>query len=315
MQSFQRFDRATTLTIMLIVVAFLLATFDVRASGSGVGTTMREGAQTLFSPLQDAASAVTRPVVGFIDALSDLASLREENEALRLENEQLMSQIDQIDSIEAELEHLMEINDLEIPNELPTVVARITSAGSSSFDHVRYINKGSDDGITIGAAVVDEQGLVGRVDLVLDDRARVRLILDPNVEVAVLDQSTSQAGIIRGDNENDLVLRVFEADEPARAGSAIITSGSRFPPGLMVGTISQTATDNTEFQLVTRVAPAVTFSRLDYVKVIVGYSPLDAPSIEEEQAELEEAENTEDTTPEGEGEDSTAEDGGEESSP
>ena len=310
MQSFQRFDRATTLTIMLIIVAFLLATFDVRASGSGVGSTMREGAQTLFSPLQDAASAVTRPVVGFIDALSDLASLREENEALRLENEQLKTQIDQIDSIEAELEHLMEINDLEIPNELPTVVARITSAGSSSFDHVRYIDKGSDDGITIGAAVVDEQGLVGRVDLVLDDRARVRLILDPNVEVAVLDQSTSQAGIIRGDNENDLVLRVFEADEPARAGSAIVTAGSRFPPGILVGTISQTATDNSEFQLVTRVAPAVTFSRLDFVKVIVGYSPLDAPSIEEEQAEIEEAENADDATPDGEEETTPAENGG-----
>ncbi len=300
MQSFQRFDRATTLTIVLIIVAFLLATFDVRASGSGVATTMREGVQTLFSPLQDATSAVTRPVVGFIDALSDLASLREENDALRLENEQLKTQIDEIDSIKAELEQLMEINDLAVPEDLPTVVARITSAGSSPFDHVRYIDKGSDDGITIGAAVVDEQGLVGRVDLVLDDRSRVRLILDPNVEVAVLDQSTSQAGILRGDNENDLVLRVFQADEPALAGSAIVTAGSRFPPGIKVGTISQTATDNTEFQLVTRVAPAVTFSRLDFVKVIVGYSPLDAPSIEEEQAELEEAENTEDTTPEGE---------------
>ncbi len=300
MQSFQRFDRATTLTIVLIIVAFLLATFDVRASGSGVATTMREGVQTLFSPLQDATSAVTRPVVGFIDALSDLASLREENDALRLENEQLKTQIDEIDSIRAELEQLMEINDLAVPEDLPTVVARITSAGSSSFDHVRYIDKGSDDGITIGAAVVDEQGLVGRVDLVLDDRSRVRLILDPNVEVAVLDQSTSQAGILRGDNENDLVLRVFQADEPALAGSAVVTAGSRFPPGIKVGTISQTATDNTEFQLVTRVAPAVTFSRLDFVKVIVGYSPLDAPSIEEEQSELEEAENTEDTTPEGE---------------
>ena len=298
MQSFRRFDRSTTLTIMLIIVAFLLATFDVRASGSGVGTTMRDGVQTLFSPLQDAASAVTRPVVGFIDALSDLASLREENESLRLENEQLKTQIDSIDSIEAELEHLMEINDLEVPNDLPTVTARITSAGSSSFDHVRYIDKGSDDGITLGAAVVDEQGLVGRVDLVLDDRARVRLILDPNVEVAVLDQATSQAGILRGDNDDDLVLRVFEADEPVRAGSAIVTAGSRFPAGILVGTVKQTATDNAEFQLVTRVSPAVTFSRLDFVKVIVGYSPLDAPSIEEEQAELEEAEGTEDTVPE-----------------
>ena len=247
MQSFQRFDRPTTLTIVLIVVAFMLATFDVRSAGGGVGTTMREGAQTLFAPLQDVASAVTRPVVGFIDALSDIASLREENDALRLENEELQRQIDEFDSVQSELEQLMEINDLEAPQDLPTVTARIASAGSSSFDHVRYIDKGADDGISIGDAVIDEQGLIGRIDLVLDDRARVRLILDPNVEVAVLDQSTSQAGMVRGDNENDLVLRMFSAEEPAREGSVIVTAGSRYPAGIRVGTITETAADDAGF--------------------------------------------------------------------
>jgi rod shape-determining protein MreC len=290
MQTFQRFDRTTTITIVLVIVSFLLATFDVRSAGGGVGTTMREGVQTLFSPLQDLASTVTRPVVGFIDALSDLASLREENDALRLENEELIAQLDQLGSLEAEVEHLMEINDLEAPGELPTVTARIASTGSSSFDHTRYIDKGADDGISIGDAVIDEQGLVGRVDLVLSDRARVRLILDPKIEVAVLDQSTSQAGLVRGDNQNDLVLRMFAADEPAREGSVILTAGSRFPAGIRVGTITETAADDAGFGLVTRVEPAVTFSRLDYVKVIVGYSPLDAPSIEEELVEEETAE-------------------------
>ena len=57
MQSFQRFDRSTSLLLVLLVVAFLLATFDVRNDGTGVGTTMRDGAQTLFAPLQDVASA------------------------------------------------------------------------------------------------------------------------------------------------------------------------------------------------------------------------------------------------------------------
>jgi len=305
MQSFQRFDRSTSLMIVLIIVAFMLATFDVRSEGEGIGTTMREGAQTLFAPMQDVASAVTRPVVGFIDALSDIASLRDENEALRLENEELKAQVDQFASVQAELEHLMEINDLDSPGDLPTVVARIASAGSSSFDHVRYINKGSDNGIRIGDAVIDERGLVGRIDLVLNDRARVRLILDPNVEVSVLDLSTSQAGLIRGDNENDLVLRVFSAEEPAREGSVIVTAGSRFPPGIAVGTISATAADDAGFGLVTTVEPAVNFSRLDYVKVIVGYSPLDATSVEEEAAEEEAADEetseggtTEDTIPE-----------------
>ncbi len=273
--------------IVLLVVAFLLATFDVRSDGAGVGTTMREGAQTLFSPLQDVASAVTRPVVGFIDAVSDIASLRDENDALRLENEQLQSQIDQFESVEAELNHLRELNDLEAPADLASVVARIASPGSSEFDHVRFIDKGSNDGLSVGDAVIDERGLVGRVDLVLRDRARVRLLRDPNVEVAVLDQATSQAGMIRGDNENDLVLRMFGSDEPAREGSLIVTAGSRFPPGIHVGTIVETAAEGAGFTIVTRVDPAVDFSRLDFVRVIVGYSPLDAESAAEELAEEE----------------------------
>jgi rod shape-determining protein MreC len=299
MQSFQRFDRTTTLMIGLLVMSFLLATFDVRGQGGGIGTTMRDGAQTLFAPMQDAAAAVTRPVVGFMDALSDIASLRQENEALRLENDALKAQLDQGVSVEAELKHLKELVDLQDASDLPTVVARISSSGSSTFDHVRFINKGSADGISEGDAVVDARGLVGRVDLVFEHRAEVRLILDPNVQVFVRDQSTSQEGIVRGDNENDLLLRMSNVDEPVHADSVIVTAGSRFPPGITVGTVTKTASDDAGFGLVTGVVPAVSFSRLDYVIVVVGYSPLDAPSLEEQQNTDQPA--TEDGQPAGDG--------------
>lgn len=290
--------------IALLVVAFLLATFDVRSAGEGIGTTMRDGAQTLFSPLQNVAAAVTRPVVGFIDALSDIASLREENQALREENEILQAQVQQFDIVQAEVEFLRELNDLEAPADLPTVPARIGSPGSSSFDLIRWIDKGSDDGISLGDAVINTQGLVGRVDQVFDGQARVRLILDPNVKVSVRDQLTNQTGIVSGNNE-DLILRMFEADV-VRAGDIIVTAGSRFPAGIVVGTVQDTAADDAGFGLDSRVLPAVDVSRLDYVKVIVGYSPLDAETAGEaaETAEVPEGEGdsaeapTETTAPE-----------------
>ena len=280
MQSFQRFDRSTTLLLGLLLVAFLLATFDVRSSGTGIGTTMRDGAQTLFSPLQEVASGATRPVVGFIDAISDIASLREENDALRLENEQLRAEVQQSAGLQAELDLLREINDLVVPGDLPTVVARIQSPGSSSFENVRFIDKGSDDGISRGDAVVDEQGLIGRVDEVYQASARVRLILDPNVTVNVRDEATLQSGLVTGDTDQ-LILRIFGADEPVREGSVIVTAGSRFPPAIVVGTVLETAADSAGFGLATDVEPSVDFARLDLVKVIVGYSPLDADPVEE----------------------------------
>lgn len=266
--------------IALLVVAFLLATFDVRSSGEGIGTTMRDGAQTLFSPLQEVASAATRPVVGFIDALSDIASLREENEMLREENEVLQSEVQQFDIIQAEVEHLRELLNLEAPGDLPTVPARIGSPGSSSFDLIRWIDKGSDDGISMGDAVINTEGLVGRVDQVFDGQARVRLILDPNVKVSVRDKVSNQTGIVTGDNDG-LILRMFEADV-VREGDVIVTAGSRFPAGIVIGTVKDTAADDAGFGLVSEVIPAIAVSRLDYVKVIVGYSPLDAPAEEPE---------------------------------
>lgn len=270
--------------IALLVVAFLLATFDVRSAGSGIGTTMREGAQTLFSPLQEVAAAVTRPVVGFIDALSDIASLREENDSLRLENEQLKAEVEQFASIQADLEILMEINDLAAPEDLPTVTARIVSSGASTLDLVRFIDKGSNDGISVGDAVIDQRGLVGRVDDVFRRSARVRLIFDPNVTISVQDEVTSQTGLLTGDNDT-LILRIFNAEEPVREGSVIVTAGSRFPPGIIVGTVSETAADDAGFGLDTEVTAAINPTRLDYVKVIVGYSPLDNEDEEPEEAE------------------------------
>ncbi|MGA9597422.1 MAG: hypothetical protein WBV06_14780, partial [Acidimicrobiia bacterium] len=66
-----------------------------------------------------------------------------------------------------------------------------------------------------------------------------------------------------------------------------------------VGTVTKTASDDAGFGLVTGVVPAVSFSRLDYVIVVVGYSPLDAPSLEEQQNTDQPA--TEDGQPAGDG--------------
>ncbi|MDJ0497513.1 MAG: rod shape-determining protein MreC [Acidimicrobiia bacterium] len=313
MQSFQRFDKSTTLLIALLVVAFLLATFDVRSAGGGIGTTMREGAQTLFSPLQEVAAAVTRPVVGFIDALSDIASLREENDALRLENEELKTEVEQFASIQADLEHLMEINSLEAPEDLPTVTARIVSSGASTLDLVRFIDKGSNDGISVGDAVIDQRGLIGRVDDVFRNSARVRLIFDPNVTISVQDEVTSQTGLLTGDNDT-LILRIFNAEEPVREGNVIVTAGSRFPPGIVVGTVKETAADDAGFGLDAEVVAAMNPTRLDYVKVIVGYSPLDAADDETEEPVTDELveEPTEDTVGEADGNADGADSSGEE---
>ncbi len=202
--------------------------------------------------------------------------MREQNERLAAEVRRLEDRLRETSALERRVAELEAINDVAAPEDLATVTARIYSAGPSTFDQIRFINKGSADGIVVGQAVVDENGLVGRVDLVTGLSARVRLITDPLISVGVRVQDTNQTGAVTGRGDELLRLDMFDASKPVREGAIVITDGSRFPPGVVVGYVNETKAADVGFTLRTTVDPSARFAELDFVKVIVGWSPLDA---------------------------------------
>ena len=272
----RRFDRVTALFMSLLAAGFVLATFDVRTTETGAADTMRGGAQMLLAPVQQGADMVISPVVGFFEGMSDLAGLRDQNQRLEGDVRELELRLRETEALERQVAELEAINDLAPPLELASVAARVYSSGASSYDHVRYILRGSDDGIAIGQAVIDERGLIGRVDALTASTARVRLLTDPVVAVGVRVQETNETGVVTGVGTGTLRLDMFDASTPVTKGSVVVTDGSRFPPGIVVGYVAQTADAEVDFVLRTDVEPAALFSQLDYVKVIVGWSPLDA---------------------------------------
>lgn len=275
-QSGRRPNRTTILFLALVAVGFMIATFDVRSETNAVGDVLREGTQSVFTPFQKATDWVVSPVVGFVDGVSNLAGLRDENTRLEGRVRELEAQVRATDALEEQVTQLELINGLELAEQLSTVTASIYSSGATPFDNVRYIDKGANDGILVGQAVVDEDGLIGRVDLVSANDARVRLITDPLVSIGVRVQSTNETGIVSGRGEGPLRLEMFRASQPIYEGALVVTDGSRFPPGLVVGTVAETAAAEVGFVLRSVVEPAARLSQIDYVKVIVGFSPIDA---------------------------------------
>ncbi|MEA2011354.1 MAG: rod shape-determining protein MreC [Actinomycetota bacterium] len=272
----RRLDRSTALFVTLLAVGFLIATFDVRSSGDSITTVIRGGAQTLVAPVQQGVDFIIRPVVGFVDGISNVAGLSDQNERLEAEVRRLEQRLLETAALERRVAELEAINDFAPPEDLATVTARIYSAGASTFDQIRLIDRGSDQGIVIGQAVLDEDGLIGRIDLVTKSSARVRLITDPLVSVGVRLQDTNQTGVTTGRGDELLRLDMFDAAEPVREGAVVLTDGSLFPPGIVVGFADETKSADVGFSLRTTVDPAAAFSQLDFVKIVVGWSPLDA---------------------------------------
>jgi len=310
-------DRPTGVFIGLIIVSLVLITVDLRASGAGIGGTLREGVQTVFTPIQRVVSAGTRPVAEFFEDLSDIFSLRGDNRRLRDEVIDLERRLVEAESLENRVAELEAILGLEPPAELESIVAQVLAVGVSEFDHSRVIDRGRSDGITVDMPVVDEGGLVGRVVSVTADVARVRLITDPSIRVAVRIERTGETGVLTGRGSAPMVLEMFNTDAAVVEGDTLITADGRFPAGIPVARVLEPARSEVGFSLRTIAEPTAEVTRIDFVRVLVftrdqvGIQDLEdlerAPIIipaDEEPAEGESEEGipTETTVPTGEGE-------------
>lgn len=262
-------DRSAILFAALVVVSLVLMTVDLRSSGGGLAGTLRDGTQTAFTPVQKAVSFVTRPVVGFFEGISDLVGLRDENRRLRQQVAQLEQELAATESLQRQVEELEAIMGIEPPGSLDVVVARVLATGVSDFDALRLIDKGRRHGITVDMPVVDEGGLVGRVVAVTDGSARIRLITDPTMRVAVRVDRTGETGVLTGRGGGLLSLEMLNTSAMLIEGDLLVTADGRFPAGIPVARVAETAEAEVGFSLRATAFPVAELTRVDYVKVLV----------------------------------------------
>ena len=262
-------DRPTGIFIGLVVISLVLITLDLRAQGDGLGSTLRDGTQTLFAPVQTVFVTVGRPIADFLEAAADLFSLREENRRLREEIAALEAELRETESIRIRVRELEALVGLDPPEGVDTVAARVLAVGVSEFDHMRVIDKGSNDGIGLDMPVLDEGGLIGRIVAVTAETARVELITDPTMVIAVRVERTGETGVLRGRGGGDMELEMFDTDTAVVANDLLVTADGRFPAGIPVAYVLESARSEVGFALRTRATPAAGITRIDFVKVLL----------------------------------------------
>lgn len=236
----ERTGRAVPILITLIVVGIMLMTFDVRSEGAGVVGVLRRGTQTLMAPLQKGASYAVTPIVNLVDSLTDVATLREENAALRRQIQDLVAQLnasrdDRIRLAQLEAIFGMRATGIDIGRTVANVIGRV----GATVDEALIIDKGTRDGIAVGQPVVDSQNyIVGTVNSVTASSATVVPILSSRQGMTVLVGDAE--GTLLPQTGSDLMrLEIFGAREPVLRGASVLTSSGslRFPAGWLVGEV------------------------------------------------------------------------------
>ena len=117
------------------------------------------------------------------------------------------------------------------------------------FSHKIWVDRGVDDGVVVGQAVIDGLGIVGQVEDVHRHFSIVRLISDPDHALPVQINRTGLRTVAYGSGETShLLMPNVPLQADVSPGDVIVTSGlgDRFPPGFPVGEVERVERDRGE---------------------------------------------------------------------
>ncbi len=267
------FSRSLQTTIIFLIVGGILALalggFFSSASNQFTGSlvNVQTWVSTRVQALQD-----------FFTAPRDIASLRARNAELQAEVSQLQAQVIELQQRVNETEVLRALVDFSRSNPESTYrAAAVIGRDPSPFLHYVVINRGSNDGIRRGMPVVTNQGLIGRIDAVIADAARVQLITDPAASINVHLQKANTDAVLMGSVTGDVTLDMISQDTTVEPGDLILTSGlgGGYPANLIIGQVVSVRSLDVELFQQAVVQPAVDFARLEIVLVITNFRPVD----------------------------------------
>jgi rod shape-determining protein MreC len=241
-----------------------------------------KGVIFISAPVQWAVVSTLDSVTSLWHRYVSLFNLQEENDRLKAENAQLSAEVAAREEESHENERLRQMVGLrERAPAVKMLFAEVIGTSPSPLFRSIRIDRGSRDGIELGAAIVSHEGVVGRVAKLSENYADVILLVDSNSSTDVLVQRTRARARIRGLGGDDglgIEVQYLARTADVQPGDALITSGlsQAFPKGLLVGRVM--SVEKRAFGLYQRaqVLPSVDFSRLEGVMVIVAGYPKDA---------------------------------------
>jgi rod shape-determining protein MreC len=261
-----------TAIIFLIVGGILTLAF-----GGYFGNASRELGSSLVG-IQEWFATRYSAIQDFLAAPRDIATLRQRNAELESEVSRLQGQVIELQQKVDETEILAALVDFSRANPESTYKgAAVIGRDPSPFLHYIVINRGSTDGVLRGMPVVTNQGLIGRVDAVIADAARVQLITDPASAINVRLQNADTDAVIIGSITGDLSLDMISQEVNVEVGDVVLTSGlgGGYPPDLIVGQVLNVRKRDYELFQQATIQPVVDFARLQIVLVITNFRPVD----------------------------------------
>ena len=254
--------------VLIAVNIILLSVFNRRyISYYGPGRI----AISIVAPFQKASSTSIRFVRDIWRHYFFLVNAAKENEELRKDLNRAFEKSIQFKEFKLSNARLRNLLNFQKNITDRVLAAEVIGKDPSPWFKTVLIDKGKQDGVEKGMAVVIPEGIAGQTTEVSAHYSKVLLIIDHNSAVDALVQRDRARGIIKGGSAGQCLFKYVLRKHDIEIGDIVVSSGldGVFPKGLAVGYVSTVIKPKSGiFQEVT-VTPYVDFEKLEEVLIVL----------------------------------------------
>lgn len=228
----------------------------------------------VLSPIQKSTTSSLNWVQQKFESFSRFKKLEEENEVLKLELDLKEQEIKRLKQLEIENEKLSSLlNTSSKYREYPKITANITAKDPGNWYENFIIDKGEKDGIKKNMVVLAVGGLVGKIEEVGYNYAKVSAIINGTYSVSAKSIRTDDEGFVKGDLSKNGICKMEYIDKEAeiKEGDEIVTShlSEIYPAGITIGYVKEIyLEEETKLSKTAIIEPVVDFKHLEKVLII-----------------------------------------------
>ncbi len=264
-------DLAIVIVLLTVPFFFLRANMKKPENLNAMDRTLLR----VSAPIEYAAASMARGVSNVIGDYVYLVDVKTDNERLAYDNARLRENVHKLEMQQTENQQLRRL--LQLRETVPgdTVSALVVGKDFTEFFRVTSVvlDRGSRD-IRPHMPVISPDGVVGAVLHVAGDLVHVQLAVDAAFGIDTEDSRTGARGFVRGTGDParySCKVEMVDARDEVEVGDLLVTSGKGkwFPRGLPVARVTKVNKRELGRDQEVEAAPAVNFSRLDTVLILV----------------------------------------------
>lgn len=263
---------------LFIIVGIILLFILINATnGKSRNVTVPETIATdIITSPQRLFTYIKKWIINDKDFFSDIDDLKDKNEQLKTENEELKQKLIDYELLVSENNTLKEHLKIESDySDYHVVVAEVIADANSNWEKTYIINKGKKDGIEPSMPVITSKGLVGYIETVSENTSKIVSIIDAGNSVSGRIVRTRDAVLCNGSSllkdDGKIKIKNIPIGVELIEGDKVETSGMGgiYPKGITIGEVISISLKKNPAENEAIVETFVDFNRLETVAVIV----------------------------------------------